>query len=85
MSCIVVYTSTERRSLLAPSCSSKYNYNSCLVSCLPPLLSVPQPCQTIYQVFHDTVTRLIQYGVLYVAEVSLQSSCCWTKITDHGG
>uniref|UniRef100_A0AAX7UK02 Glycerol-3-phosphate acyltransferase 1, mitochondrial n=1 Tax=Astatotilapia calliptera TaxID=8154 RepID=A0AAX7UK02_ASTCA len=32
------------------------------------LLSVPQPCQTIYQVFHDTVTRLIQYGVLYVAE-----------------
>lgn len=36
------------------------------------LLSVPQPCQTIYQVFHDAVTRLIQYGVLYVAEVSLQ-------------
>lgn len=33
-------------------------------------LSVPQPCQTIYQVFHDAVTRLIQYGVLYVAEVS---------------
>uniref|UniRef100_A0A673AE69 Glycerol-3-phosphate acyltransferase 1, mitochondrial n=1 Tax=Sphaeramia orbicularis TaxID=375764 RepID=A0A673AE69_9TELE len=31
-------------------------------------LSVPQPCQTIYQVFHDAVTRLIQYGVLYVAE-----------------
>uniref|UniRef100_A0A667YJI2 Glycerol-3-phosphate acyltransferase 1, mitochondrial n=1 Tax=Myripristis murdjan TaxID=586833 RepID=A0A667YJI2_9TELE len=29
---------------------------------------VPQPCQTIYQVFHDAVTRLIQYGVLYVAE-----------------
>uniref|UniRef100_A0A3B4Y663 Glycerol-3-phosphate acyltransferase 1, mitochondrial n=1 Tax=Seriola lalandi dorsalis TaxID=1841481 RepID=A0A3B4Y663_SERLL len=28
----------------------------------------PQPCQTIYQVFHDAVTRLIQYGVLYVAE-----------------
>uniref|UniRef100_A0A8C9ZH96 Glycerol-3-phosphate acyltransferase 1, mitochondrial n=1 Tax=Sander lucioperca TaxID=283035 RepID=A0A8C9ZH96_SANLU len=26
------------------------------------------PCQTIYQVFHDAVTRLIQYGVLYVAE-----------------
>lgn len=37
-----------------------------------PLLSVPQPCQTIYQVLHDAVTRLIQYGVLYVAEVSLQ-------------
>uniref|UniRef100_A0A7N6A8E6 Glycerol-3-phosphate acyltransferase 1, mitochondrial n=1 Tax=Anabas testudineus TaxID=64144 RepID=A0A7N6A8E6_ANATE len=35
-----------------------------------PSLSVsdPQPCQTIYQVFHDAVTRLIQYGVLYVAE-----------------
>lgn len=28
-----------------------------------------QPCQTIYQVFHEAVTRLIQYGVLYVAEV----------------
>uniref|UniRef100_A0A674AJH6 Glycerol-3-phosphate acyltransferase 1, mitochondrial n=1 Tax=Salmo trutta TaxID=8032 RepID=A0A674AJH6_SALTR len=27
-----------------------------------------QPCQTIYQVFHDAVSRLIQYGVLYVAE-----------------
>uniref|UniRef100_A0A4W5NTN6 Glycerol-3-phosphate acyltransferase 1, mitochondrial n=1 Tax=Hucho hucho TaxID=62062 RepID=A0A4W5NTN6_9TELE len=26
------------------------------------------PCQTIYQVFHDAVSRLIQYGVLYVAE-----------------
>lgn len=34
------------------------------------LLSVPQPCQTLYQVFHDAVTRLIQYGILYVAEVS---------------
>ena len=30
----------------------------------------PQPCQTVYQVFHDAVARLIQYGVLYVAEVS---------------
>lgn len=30
-----------------------------------------QPCQTIYQVLNDAVTRLIQYGVLYVAEVSL--------------
>lgn len=39
---------------------------------LPLLLTVPQPCQTIYQVLHDAVTRLIQYGVLYVAEVSLQ-------------
>uniref|UniRef100_A0A8C4ENY7 Glycerol-3-phosphate acyltransferase 1, mitochondrial n=1 Tax=Dicentrarchus labrax TaxID=13489 RepID=A0A8C4ENY7_DICLA len=29
---------------------------------------VAVPCQTIYQVFHDAVTRLIQYGVLYVAE-----------------
>uniref|UniRef100_A0AAQ4R7N7 Glycerol-3-phosphate acyltransferase 1, mitochondrial n=1 Tax=Gasterosteus aculeatus aculeatus TaxID=481459 RepID=A0AAQ4R7N7_GASAC len=29
---------------------------------------VSVPCQTIYQVFHDAVTRLIQYGVLYVAE-----------------
>uniref|UniRef100_A0A3Q3MGS3 Glycerol-3-phosphate acyltransferase 1, mitochondrial n=1 Tax=Mastacembelus armatus TaxID=205130 RepID=A0A3Q3MGS3_9TELE len=26
------------------------------------------PCQTIYQVFQDAVTRLVQYGVLYVAE-----------------
>ncbi|KAI4807800.1 hypothetical protein KUCAC02_027585, partial [Chaenocephalus aceratus] len=26
------------------------------------------PCQTIYQVFHDAIARLIQYGVLYVAE-----------------
>lgn len=34
------------------------------------LLFVLQPCQTLYQVFHDAVTRLIQYGVLYVAEVS---------------
>uniref|UniRef100_A0AAQ5ZKE7 Glycerol-3-phosphate acyltransferase 1, mitochondrial n=1 Tax=Amphiprion ocellaris TaxID=80972 RepID=A0AAQ5ZKE7_AMPOC len=31
-------------------------------------VAVAPPCQTIYQVFHDTVTRLIQYGVLYVAE-----------------
>uniref|UniRef100_A0A674N1L3 Glycerol-3-phosphate acyltransferase 1, mitochondrial n=1 Tax=Takifugu rubripes TaxID=31033 RepID=A0A674N1L3_TAKRU len=29
---------------------------------------VAPPCQTLYQVFHDAVTRLIQYGVLYVAE-----------------
>uniref|UniRef100_A0A7N8WQQ0 Glycerol-3-phosphate acyltransferase 1, mitochondrial n=1 Tax=Mastacembelus armatus TaxID=205130 RepID=A0A7N8WQQ0_9TELE len=29
---------------------------------------IPQPCQTIYQVFQDAVTRLVQYGVLYVAE-----------------
>uniref|UniRef100_A0A672FPL7 Glycerol-3-phosphate acyltransferase 1, mitochondrial n=1 Tax=Salarias fasciatus TaxID=181472 RepID=A0A672FPL7_SALFA len=28
----------------------------------------PLPCQTIYQVLHDAVTRLLQYGVLYVAE-----------------
>uniref|UniRef100_A0A3B5Q2P5 Glycerol-3-phosphate acyltransferase 1, mitochondrial n=1 Tax=Xiphophorus maculatus TaxID=8083 RepID=A0A3B5Q2P5_XIPMA len=26
------------------------------------------PCQTIYQVLNDAVSRLIQYGVLYVAE-----------------
>ncbi|KAL7869271.1 hypothetical protein AOLI_G00132590 [Acnodon oligacanthus] len=26
------------------------------------------PCQTVYQVFQDAVTRLIQYGVLIVAE-----------------
>lgn len=38
------------------------------------LLFVLQPCQTLYQVFHDAVTRLIQYGVLYVAEVSLPKS-----------
>lgn len=38
--------------------------------CFMHLLFVPQPCQTLYQVFHDAVTRLIQYGVLYVAEVS---------------
>uniref|UniRef100_A0A3Q3F127 Glycerol-3-phosphate acyltransferase 1, mitochondrial n=1 Tax=Labrus bergylta TaxID=56723 RepID=A0A3Q3F127_9LABR len=35
-------------------------------------VTVAPPCQTIYQVFHDAVTRLIQYGVLYVAEVSDQ-------------
>ncbi|TNN03509.1 glycerol-3-phosphate acyltransferase 1, mitochondrial [Takifugu flavidus] len=29
---------------------------------------VAPPCQTLCQVFHDAVTRLIQYGVLYVAE-----------------
>uniref|UniRef100_A0A8C6Q369 Glycerol-3-phosphate acyltransferase 1, mitochondrial n=1 Tax=Nothobranchius furzeri TaxID=105023 RepID=A0A8C6Q369_NOTFU len=29
---------------------------------------VAMPCLTVYQVFHDAVTRLIQYGVLYVAE-----------------
>ncbi|XP_061561857.1 glycerol-3-phosphate acyltransferase 1, mitochondrial isoform X1 [Phycodurus eques] len=31
-------------------------------------VAVASPCQTLYQVFHDAVTRLIQYGVLYVAE-----------------
>ncbi|XP_051926744.1 glycerol-3-phosphate acyltransferase 1, mitochondrial [Hippocampus zosterae] len=31
-------------------------------------VSVASPCQTIYQVFLDAITRLIQYGVLYVAE-----------------
>uniref|UniRef100_A0A4W6BRN3 Glycerol-3-phosphate acyltransferase 1, mitochondrial n=1 Tax=Lates calcarifer TaxID=8187 RepID=A0A4W6BRN3_LATCA len=36
------------------------------VMCLK--VAVAPPCQTIYQVFHDAVTRLIQYGVLYVAE-----------------
>uniref|UniRef100_A0A8C1K0Y3 Glycerol-3-phosphate acyltransferase 1, mitochondrial n=1 Tax=Cyprinus carpio TaxID=7962 RepID=A0A8C1K0Y3_CYPCA len=29
---------------------------------------VAVPCQTLYQVFHDAVTRLIEYGVLIVAE-----------------
>uniref|UniRef100_A0A9J8CW27 Glycerol-3-phosphate acyltransferase 1, mitochondrial n=1 Tax=Cyprinus carpio carpio TaxID=630221 RepID=A0A9J8CW27_CYPCA len=29
---------------------------------------IPQPCQTLYQVFHDAITRLIEYGVLIVAE-----------------
>ncbi|XP_076008376.1 glycerol-3-phosphate acyltransferase 1, mitochondrial [Genypterus blacodes] len=31
-------------------------------------VAVAPPCLTIYQVFLDAVTRLIQYGVLYVAE-----------------
>ncbi|KAM9336689.1 glycerol-3-phosphate acyltransferase 1, mitochondrial [Symphorus nematophorus] len=31
-------------------------------------VAVAPPCQTIYQVLHDAVTRLIQYGVLYIAE-----------------
>ncbi|MEQ2231738.1 hypothetical protein ILYODFUR_003729 [Ilyodon furcidens] len=31
-------------------------------------VAVAPPCQTIYQVLNDAVTRLIQYGVLYVAE-----------------
>ncbi|KAJ8365230.1 hypothetical protein SKAU_G00140610 [Synaphobranchus kaupii] len=31
-------------------------------------VAVALPCQMIYQVFHDAVSRLIQYGVLYVAE-----------------
>ncbi|XP_026170820.1 glycerol-3-phosphate acyltransferase 1, mitochondrial [Mastacembelus armatus] len=31
-------------------------------------VAVAPPCQTIYQVFQDAVTRLVQYGVLYVAE-----------------
>ncbi|XP_059892227.1 LOW QUALITY PROTEIN: glycerol-3-phosphate acyltransferase 1, mitochondrial [Gadus macrocephalus] len=31
-------------------------------------VAVAPPCQTVYQVFHDAVARLIQYGVLYVAE-----------------
>uniref|UniRef100_A0A3Q2YHZ5 Glycerol-3-phosphate acyltransferase 1, mitochondrial n=2 Tax=Hippocampus comes TaxID=109280 RepID=A0A3Q2YHZ5_HIPCM len=31
-------------------------------------VAVASPCQTIYQVFLDAITRLIQYGVLYVAE-----------------
>lgn len=28
-----------------------------------------QPCQVIYQVCHESVERLIQYGILLVAEV----------------
>ncbi|XP_028332626.1 glycerol-3-phosphate acyltransferase 1, mitochondrial [Gouania willdenowi] len=31
-------------------------------------VAVASPCQTIYQVLLDAVARLIQYGVLYVAE-----------------
>ncbi|KAM9816703.1 glycerol-3-phosphate acyltransferase 1, mitochondrial [Neosynchiropus ocellatus] len=31
-------------------------------------VAIAPPCQTIYQVFHDAVTRLLQYGVLYIAE-----------------
>lgn len=30
---------------------------------------VLQPCQVIYQVCHESVERLIQYGILLVAEV----------------
>uniref|UniRef100_A0A8D3CUQ3 Glycerol-3-phosphate acyltransferase 1, mitochondrial n=1 Tax=Scophthalmus maximus TaxID=52904 RepID=A0A8D3CUQ3_SCOMX len=37
-------------------------------------VTVAPPCQTIYQVLHDAVTRLIQYGVLYVAEEELSPS-----------
>uniref|UniRef100_A0A8C6Q361 Glycerol-3-phosphate acyltransferase 1, mitochondrial n=1 Tax=Nothobranchius furzeri TaxID=105023 RepID=A0A8C6Q361_NOTFU len=29
-------------------------------------VAMAPPCLTVYQVFHDAVTRLIQYGVLYV-------------------
>uniref|UniRef100_A0AAQ6A8Y9 Glycerol-3-phosphate acyltransferase 1, mitochondrial n=1 Tax=Amphiprion ocellaris TaxID=80972 RepID=A0AAQ6A8Y9_AMPOC len=46
----------------------KLNYRFISLIFFPHSSFVPQPCQTIYQVFHDTVTRLIQYGVLYVAE-----------------
>ncbi|KAM4526409.1 glycerol-3-phosphate acyltransferase 1, mitochondrial [Fundulus diaphanus] len=31
-------------------------------------VAVAPPCQTIYQVLNDAVSRLIQYGVLYVAD-----------------
>nr|XP_055032488.1 glycerol-3-phosphate acyltransferase 1, mitochondrial isoform X2 [Misgurnus anguillicaudatus] len=31
-------------------------------------VAVAMPCQTLYQVLHDAVTRLIEYGVLIVAE-----------------
>ncbi|TRY64646.1 hypothetical protein DNTS_003097, partial [Danionella cerebrum] len=31
-------------------------------------VAVALPCQTLYQVFHDAITRLIDYGVLIVAE-----------------
>uniref|UniRef100_A0A8C6Q4Q1 Glycerol-3-phosphate acyltransferase 1, mitochondrial n=1 Tax=Nothobranchius furzeri TaxID=105023 RepID=A0A8C6Q4Q1_NOTFU len=37
-------------------------------------VAMAPPCLTVYQVFHDAVTRLIQYGVLYVAEEELSSS-----------
>uniref|UniRef100_A0A3Q2QRP5 Glycerol-3-phosphate acyltransferase 1, mitochondrial n=1 Tax=Fundulus heteroclitus TaxID=8078 RepID=A0A3Q2QRP5_FUNHE len=42
-----------------------------LVFFLPSLqypVSAARPCQTIYQVLNDAVSRLIQYGVLYVAD-----------------
>lgn len=55
-----------------------------LFSFMFPCLSTPQPCQTIYQVFHDAVTRLIQYGVLYVAEVSLHSQTSMLR-DENGG
>uniref|UniRef100_A0A671NM48 Glycerol-3-phosphate acyltransferase 1, mitochondrial n=1 Tax=Sinocyclocheilus anshuiensis TaxID=1608454 RepID=A0A671NM48_9TELE len=32
------------------------------------MIQIISPCQTLYQVFHDAVTRLIEYGVLIVAE-----------------
>ncbi|XP_051959194.1 glycerol-3-phosphate acyltransferase 1, mitochondrial-like [Xyrauchen texanus] len=31
-------------------------------------VAVALPCQTLYQVFHDAITRLIEYGILIVAE-----------------
>ncbi|KAJ3608064.1 hypothetical protein NHX12_025114 [Muraenolepis orangiensis] len=31
-------------------------------------VAVAPPCQTVFQVLHDAVARLVQYGVLYLAE-----------------
>lgn len=36
---------------------------------------VVQPCQMVYQVCHESVERLIQYGILLVAEVKWQRYC----------
>ncbi|GCC34030.1 hypothetical protein chiPu_0012503 [Chiloscyllium punctatum] len=37
-------------------------------------VTVALPCQTHYQVFHDTVRKFIQYGILMVAEEDLSPS-----------
>lgn len=45
---------------------------------------VVQPCQVIYQVCHESVERLIQYGILLVAEVKWQR-CCRSGVLCLGG
>lgn len=44
---------------------------------------VVQPCQVIYQVCHESVERLIQYGILLVAEVKWQR-CCRSGVLYYG-